>query len=300
MNFEVQLGRTIFPNPVLAASGTFGFGLDFPRVANAIGGIVTKAITVEPRAGNPPPRIYEFPGGIINSVGLENPGLKRFRAEILPRLARLKSRLIVNIAGFSIEEFGLLAESLSSERVDGFEVNVSCPNVAEGGALFGQDPKMVERVTRVVRQQTDKTVIVKLTANFIDPVETAKAALAGGADAVTLINTLFGLALQKDGTPFLGGRTGGISGPAIKHFALFCVDRVARAVAIPVIGCGGIMNGQDALDFISAGARLVQVGTASLRNPYAPLEVWCELRLLCRKNRFKNWADVIGRTGRSS
>jgi len=300
VNFAVTIGKTVFPNPVLAAAGTFGFGLNFPRVANAIGGVVTKAITLEPRPGNPPPRIYEFPGGIINSVGLENPGLVRFQTELLPRLQRLKSRLIVNIAASSVAEFGRLAEELSSARVDGFEVNVSCPNIAEAGVVFGQSPALVEKVTRTVRHKTAKTVIVKLTANFVDPVETAQAAAAAGADAVTLINTVFGLALDKLGRPFLGGRTGGVSGPAIKPLALFCVDRVAAAVKIPIIGCGGIMNGQDALDFISAGASLVQVGTASLRNPEAPLVVWQELKGLCRKNGFTSWAAVLGRTRRSS
>jgi dihydroorotate dehydrogenase (NAD+) catalytic subunit len=295
---EVTVGRIAFANPVLAASGTFEFGLKFPSVSNRLGGVVTKGITSAPRAGNPPPRIFEFPGGIINSVGLENPGVEVFCSDVLPKMARLRCRKIVNIAGFSTDEYGHLAERLEAEPVDALEVNVSCPNVKSGGTAFGQDPALVEKVTHLVRVRTRKTVIVKLTANFVDPVETAKAAEAAGADAVTLINTLFGLALDSEGRPFLGGRTGGVSGPALKPLALFCVDRVASAVQIPIIGCGGIMTGQDALEFLSAGARLVQVGTANLVSPDAALAVWTGLKSRCRKGRLRDWNQVVGRTRR--
>jgi dihydroorotate dehydrogenase (NAD+) catalytic subunit len=294
----VTIGRTAFANPVLAASGTFEFGLKFPSVANRLGGVVTKAITLQARAGNPPPRICEFPGGILNSVGLENPGVEKFCIEVVPRTAKLKCRVVVNIAGFTVEEYGELAARLDSEPVDALEVNVSCPNVREGGALFGQQPQVVEAVTALVRRRTARTVIVKLTANFVDPVETAKAAEAAGADGVTLINTLFGLALDENGRPFLGGRTGGVSGPALKPFALFCVDRVAAAVKIPIIGCGGIMDSRDALDFLNAGARMVQVGTASLVNPEAALGVWAGLQGSCRRNRVTGWEQIVGRTRR--
>jgi len=298
VNPQVIIGRTTFANPVLAASGTFEFGLKFPTVANRLGGVVTKAITLQPRVGNPPPRIYEFPGGILNSVGLENPGLEAFCADVVPRTRKLKCRVVVNIAGFSVAEYGELAARLDSEPVDALELNVSCPNVREGGALFGQQPRVVEAITALVRKRTTKTVIVKLTANFVDPAETAKAAEAGGADGVTLVNTLFGLALDANGRPFLGGRTGGVSGPALKPFALFCVDRVAVAVKMPVIGCGGVMNGEDALDFLSAGARMVQVGTASLVNPEAALDVWTGLKRYVQKNRLSNWDKVVGRARR--
>jgi dihydroorotate dehydrogenase (NAD+) catalytic subunit len=298
VNPRVTIGRTVFPNPVLAASGTFEFGLRFPAVANRLGGVATKAITLQPRTGNPPPRIYEFPGGILNSVGLENPGIEKFCAEVVPRTRKLKCRVVVNIAGFTADEYGELAARLDSEPVDALEVNVSCPNVKEGGALFGQQPSVVEAITALVRKRTAKTVIVKLTANFVDPVETAKAAEAAGADGVTIINTLFGLALDRDGRPFLGGRNGGVSGPALKPFALFCVDRVAAAVKIPVIGCGGIMDATDALDFLSSGARMVQVGTASLVNPEAALDVWAGLKTYAQKNRLSNWDRVVGRARR--
>ncbi len=300
MNPQVTIGKTTFANPVLAASGTFEFGLKFKSVANRLGGVVTKAITLQPRVGNPPPRIYEFPGGMLNSVGLENPGFEVFCREVVPHTRKLKCRVVVNIAGATVDEYGELAARLDSEPVDALEVNVSCPNVKEGGALFGQQPSVVEAITTLARRRTTKTVIVKLTANFVDPVETAKAAEAAGADAVTTINTLFGLALDGNGRPFLGGRNGGVSGPALKPFALFCVDRVAAAVKIPVIGCGGIMSTADAVDFLSAGARMVQVGTANLVNPEAALDVWNGLKAHAEQNDLGNWDAVVGRTRRRS
>ncbi|MEO0074093.1 MAG: dihydroorotate dehydrogenase [candidate division WOR-3 bacterium] len=284
MSWRVTIGRVEFASPVLTASGTWGFGLEFRAVSNRVAGIVTKGITLEPRAGNPPPRIWEFAGGIVNSVGLENPGVDEYIRTILPRQERLKCRVIVNIAGFSPEEYGQLAERLTQPRIDALEVNLSCPNVKEAGVMFGQSPKQVERITRLVRDATRKPVIVKLTANFVDPVVTAKAAADGGADAVTLINTLYALVLNPDGSRFLGGGSGGMSGPALKPFALFCVERVVSATGIPVIGSGGIMSGQDALDFMNAGACMVQVGSASLRNPSAPWQVQKELRRLLARS----------------
>jgi dihydroorotate dehydrogenase (NAD+) catalytic subunit len=298
VNSAVTIGRTVFQNPVLAASGTFGFGTRFADVADRLGGVVTKGVTLEPRQGNPPPRVSEFPGGIINSVGLENPGTKVFVDDILPTMKRLRCRIVVNIAGFAVDEYRELAMALDDARVDALEINVSCPNVKEGGTSFGQSPALVEKITGGVRATTKKTLIVKLTANFVDPVETARAAEAAGADAVTVINTLFGLALDEAGRPFLGGRNGGVSGPALKPFALYCVDRVAGAVRIPVIGCGGIMTGRDASDFLSAGARMVQVGTASMVNPRAALDVWHQLEVRCRQEHVKNWDEVVGRTRR--
>ncbi len=296
MNLTVRVAGLEFANPVLAASGTFGFGQAFPAVAARVGGIVTKAVTLEPRIGNPPPRIWEFPGGVINSVGLENPGLEAFCRDILPGLGARRSRLLVNVAGSAIDEYAEIVARLDPEPVDGFEINVSCPNVREGGAAFGQSPAAVERITRACRERTAKLLSVKLTANFVDPAETARAAASAGADAVTLINTLFGLALGPDGRPFLGGRTGGISGPALKHFALYCVDRVARAVKVPIIGSGGVMSGADAAEFLSAGASLVEVGTASLADPAAPANVAEELAQWCRANRVEDVSTIVGRT----
>lgn len=296
---SVLLAGVEFANPVLAASGTWEFGLRFAEVSNELGGIVTKGITLEPRAGNPPPRIAEFPGGILNSVGLENPGLATFISHFLPRMGGLRCQVIVNVAGSTPAEYAEIVEQLAHPRVDAFELNVSCPNVREGGAAFGASPAAVERITRLCRRRTKKPIIVKLTANFTDPAETARAAEAGGADAVTVLNTLFGLVLDADGRPFLGGRTGGISGPCLKPFALYCVDRVAPAVRIPVIGCGGVMTGADAADFLSAGARLVQVGTASLADPQAPGRVARELAALCRERRLRDWDDIVGRCRRT-
>jgi len=277
-----MLAGVKFRNPVIAASGTFGFGLEYRQIAQKLGGIVTKAITLEPRAGNPMPRIAEVCGGIVNSVGLENPGIQRFKTEILPRLRNLKSRLIVNIAGSKTDEFVQIAEMLEEDQITALELNLSCPNVREGGVLLGQNPKLVKNLTSAVRKRTRKLLIVKLTANFVDPAVTARAAEDSGADAVTVINTLFGLVLDENGQPLLGGRTGGLSGPAIKPFALFCVDRVAAAVKIPVIGCGGIMNGQDAYEFLCAGAKMVQVGTANLITPDRSWKIVRELAVICR------------------
>lgn len=286
MSYHVRIGMTTFANPVLAASGTFEFGLKFPEVSRRLGGVVTKGITLEPRAGNPPPRIAEFPGGILNSVGLENSGVEVLTTSTLPKMQQLGTRIVVNVAGFRPREFGRLVEHLEEHKVDAYELNLSCPNVKEGGAGFGQDPRLVKRITADVRKQTKRTVVVKLTANFVDPAETAQAAEDAGADAVTVINTLYGLVLDESCRPFLGGRSGGVSGPALKPFALYCVDRVTSRVKIPVIGCGGIASGRDALEFLACGARMVQVGTASLVNPRAALCIWLELKaLLARRQR---------------
>ncbi|MEO0022250.1 MAG: dihydroorotate dehydrogenase [candidate division WOR-3 bacterium] len=295
MNLEVILAGVKFRNPVIAASGTFGFGLEYRQIAQKLGGIVTKAITLQPRTGNPMPRIAEVCGGIVNSVGLENPGVQHFKTEILPHLRNLQSRLIVNIAGSKIDEFVQIAEMLEEDQITALELNLSCPNVREGGVLLGQNPKMVTNLISAVRKCTRKLLIVKLTANFVDPAVTARAAEDSGADAVTVINTLFGLVLDENGLPLLGGRTGGISGPAIKPFALFCVDRVAAAVKIPVIGCGGIMNGQDAYEFLCAGAKMVQVGTANLITPNRSWKIVRELTAIFRLKKIGSTQKTAGK-----
>jgi dihydroorotate dehydrogenase (NAD+) catalytic subunit len=297
MSFEVNIAGVKFSNPIIAAAGTFGFGIEFRRFAHCLGGVVTKALTLKPRSGNPVPRIAEFNSGLVNSVGLENPGLEVFTRNILPRMKGLKCRVLVNVAGEDVSEFVRMAEQLTDERIDGLELNLSCPNVKQGGVLLGQSPQMVEELTGAVRKRTRKLLVVKLTANFVDPAESAKAAEAGGADAVTVINTLFGLVLNDDGKPLLGGRTGGVSGPAIKPFALFCVDRVRAAVRVPVIGCGGIMNGKDAFDFFCAGASMVQVGTANLVEPGGAVRVAKEFKTLCQKKGIKGLEEIIGRAG---
>lgn len=275
----VRIGTVEFPNPILLASGTFGFGLEFPEVVRRMGGIVTKGVTLAPRAGNPPPRIWEVPGGIVNSVGLENPGVEAFRRDIAPQLQFAPAQVLVNVAGFTPEEYAQIIERIDGEAIAGFEINVSCPNVKEGGVAFGQNPGMVGRIVRKARRRTKKLLVTKLTANFVDPVLTARAAEDEGSDAVSLINTVAALVFdRRTGRPALGAGSGGLSGPAIRPFALYCVNRVVPAVKIPVIGGGGIMTGADAAEFLAAGARLVQVGSASLIDPGAGVRILEELR----------------------
>jgi dihydroorotate dehydrogenase (NAD+) catalytic subunit len=294
-SLSVRLGKIEFQNPVLLASGTFGFGLEFPDVVRRVGGIVTKAITLEPRVGNPPPRIWETPSGIINSVGLENPGLEEFAQHILLKLKFGQARVLVNVAGFSIDEYAEIVGRLDSDLVAGFELNVSCPNVKQGGVAFGQDPWMVARIVRQARKATGKLLVTKLTANFVDPVVTAQAAADEGSDAVSLINTVSALVIDRStGKPALGAKTGGLSGPAIQPFALYCVRRVAQAVKIPVIGGGGIVSGADAIDFLCAGAGLVQIGSASLVNPNAALDVIKGIRDYARRHKIKRIAEITG------
>lgn len=278
---NIKIKNLIFKNPIILASGTFGFSEKFISVANKMGGIITKGITYTSRVGNPPPRIYETSAGIINSVGLENPGVQKFCRDILPGLKLLKTNLIVNIAGNSVLEYKKLAELLQHDQIAGLEINVSCPNIRDKSnqKMIGQDPKLVYRVVSAVRKSTKKFIITKLTANFIDPLLTARAANDAGTDAICLINTLYGIAIDtKTGKPFLGGVTGGLSGPAIKPFALYCVWYVASKLKIPIIGCGGIMNGDDVLQYLYAGSKLVEIGSANLRNPYVGLDILQDLK----------------------
>lgn len=270
-----------FKNRVFLASGVFGFGLKYKRVTNRVGAIFTKGITIQPRNGNPPPRIYETSSGLINWVGLENPGVEDFCTQILPQLKKLKTRIFVNVAGFTVDEYGYIVERIGNE-IDGFELNISCPNVKEGGIAFGQDAKMASMVVARARKKTRLPLIVKLTPNFCDPLVIAKACVEAGADGISLINTVYAMAYDiKKRTPLI---TGGLSGPAIKPFALYCVNRV-RNVGVPIIGMGGITSGQDAYEFLLAGASAVAVGSVVLRNPYAPLKIIKELKkLIIRKH----------------
>lgn len=274
----IRIKNLTFKNPLLLASGTFSFGDKFMPVVNQMGGVITKGITRQPRMGNPMPRIWESASGILNSVGLENPGVDKFIKQILPKLKNLKTNLIVNISGNCVEDFEALTLKLLDSRIDGLEINVSCPNIRESNRMLGQDPKMVYKVVSAVRKNTDKFLITKLTANFVDPLETAQAAKDAGTDAVCLINTLYGMAIDiKTQKPVLGGMTGGLSGPAIKPFALYCVWYVASKLKLPIIGCGGVCSGNDVKEFICAGSKLVEIGSASLRNPYVGLEILKEL-----------------------
>jgi len=278
---DIKIKNLTFKNPIILASGTFGFGEKFISIVNKMGGVVTKGVTLKPRKGNPCPRIYETNSGILNSVGLENPGVDLFCKEILPKLESLKTNLIVNIAGNSILEYQNLVEILQHSRIDALEINVSCPNIKDkqNSHMIGQDPKLVYKVVSSVRKTTKKFIITKLTANFVDPLLTGQAAVDAGTDAICLINSLYGMAIDtKSGKPFLGGITGGLTGPAIKPFALYCVWYVASKLNIPIIGCGGITNANDIKEYLYAGSKLVEIGSANLRNPYAGLEILKELR----------------------
>ncbi len=273
IDLSVQLGPLELANPVLTASGTFGYGKEFEQFVdlNAIGGIVVKGISIEPRKGNPPQRIVETPCGMLNAIGLENVGLKRFLKEKVPYFQSIDCKVIVNILGDSIDEYAYLAEHLSGhDGIDALEVNISCPNVKKGGVAFGTDPDMAAAVTKAVRENTDLPVIVKLSPNVSDIVVMAKAVEAGGATAISLINTLIGMAIDaKSRKPVIANIIGGLSGPAIKPVALRMVWQVASNVSVPVIGIGGIGTAEDAIEFLLAGASAIQVGTANFYDPSA-------------------------------
>ncbi len=272
-DLKVKLGPLILKNPVLLASGTCGYGKELKDLIDLkrLGAIVVKGISLEPRKGNPPPRTHETPCGLLNAIGLENVGLEAFKNEKLPWLREHKLRTIVNILGNSVAEYQKMAEGLSGlEGVDAIEVNISCPNVKEGGVAFGTDPRAANEVTRAVKRACDLPVIVKLSPNVTDICEIARAVEDAGADCVSLINTILGMAIDIERRrPVLGNVFGGLSGPAIRPIAVRMVWQVARTVKIPVIGIGGISNFRDALEFLMAGASAVQVGTATLVDPGA-------------------------------
>lgn len=263
-----------FKNPLFLASGTFEYGLIYRNVTNKVGAVITKGITAEPRHGNPPPRICETSCGLINSVGLENPGVEVFCRDILPEMRKLKTRIFVNVAGFSVGDFVRIVGEIGN-GVDGFELNVSCPNVEQGGVAFGRDPKVCSEVVTEVRRTTKLPLIVKLTANFCDPLIVGRRCVEAGADGISLINTLHALAFDVDKKEIL--IKGGLSGPAIKPFALYCVNYL-RELGVPILGVGGIMSGRDVYEFLLAGASAVEIGSATLRDPYAPLRIIRELK----------------------
>ncbi|OQX10173.1 MAG: dihydroorotate dehydrogenase B catalytic subunit [Desulfobulbaceae bacterium A2] len=276
-DLSVRLGPLVLANPVLTASGTFGYGEEFAGLVRLerLGGVVTKGISLQPRAGNPPPRVVETACGMLNAIGLENVGLERFLSEKMDFLCRCGTRVIVNILGDSIEEYARLAAGLTGVTgIDALEVNISCPNVKHGGVAFGTVPAMAAAVTRAVRAASGLPLIVKLTPNVTDIVAVAQAVAEAGADAVSLINTLLGMAIDsRSRRPRLGNVVGGLSGPAIKPVALRMVWQVARAVNVPVIGIGGIASAEDAIEFLLAGASAVQVGTANFVHPGASEEI---------------------------
>jgi dihydroorotate dehydrogenase (NAD+) catalytic subunit len=295
---SVQIGKLRLKNPVMTASGTFGYGEEYAGYVdlNRLGAIVVKGLSLQPRLGNPPPRIMETAGGMLNAIGLQNIGVDAFIGEKLPFLEKYDVAVIANIYGESYAEYQKVARRLSSVKgVHALEVNVSCPNVRRGGLSFGADPKIAAMVTRKVKDETDLPVIVKLTPNVTDIAAIAQAVEKAGADAVSLINTLTGMSVDiRTRTAHLKNITGGLSGPAIRPVALRMVWQVVKRVSIPVIGIGGIMTAADALQFLIVGAKAVQVGTANFINPHATINILDGLQNYLHNNKLKNINDIIG------
>ncbi|HHW70729.1 MAG TPA: dihydroorotate dehydrogenase [Clostridiales bacterium] len=296
-NLAVNICGVQFKNPIIAASGTFGFGREFSNYIdiNRIGGITVTGITLQPKVGNPPPRIAETPSGILNSVGLQNPGVDYFLEVELPRLLTYDTGIIVNINGTTIDEYCKIAEKLSKYPIDLIELNISCPNVKEGGLAFGAHPDMVYEVTKAVKKSSTQPLVVKLTPNTSDIKETAKAAAEAGCNGLSLINTLIGMAIDINRRkPILANITGGLSGPAIKPVALRMVWEVKNTVDIPIIGMGGAMKGTDVVEFLLAGATGVGVGTANLVSPTACIDILEELTAYMIKNDIEDIDELIG------
>lgn len=298
MNLKVNIAGVELANPIIAASGTFGFGREYSELydLSEIGAISVKGLTKAPRAGNPPTRITETPGGILNSVGLQNPGVDVFIEKEIPFLRQYTCKIIANMAGSTFEDYCEMAEKLSDADVDMLEMNISCPNVKAGGAAFGTNPKTVYEITNMVRKYAKRPLIVKLSPNVSDITETAKAAEAGGADALSLINTLTGMAIDvKTKRPVLANVIGGLSGPCVKPVALRMVYQVHQAVNLPIIGMGGISSGTDAVEFLLAGSTAVSVGTANFTNPYACVNIRDELLAYMIEENVKNISDLTGK-----
>ena len=293
----VEVAGIRMATPIMGASGTFGFGMeyeDFLDLAD-VGAVVSKGITPKPRAGNGGVRIAETPAGMLNSIGLENPGIEAFCRDILPEAAKLPTAFIVNISAGTAEEYGEMAQMLDVDGVDGIEVNISCPNVKEGGIVFGTDPVQAARVTREVKQHTKKPVIVKLSPNVTDITQMARAVEDAGADAVSLINTLTGMVIDVEKRqPLLGNITGGLSGPAVKPIALRMVYQAAHAVSIPVIGMGGIQTGEDVAAFLLAGASAVEIGAENFANPRAIVEAAEGLEAYLERQGIEYARDLTG------
>jgi dihydroorotate dehydrogenase (NAD+) catalytic subunit len=300
MNLSVKIGNKTLPNPVGVASGTFGYGSEYEKLVDLrrLGAIYTKAVTLEPREGNELPRIVETPSGILNSIGLANVGVERFLAEKLPALAGRcgTCAIVANVAGADEEEYAAVVERLeSAPALWGYELNVSCPNVKHVGLAFGTDPIKTEQLTKKLRSPTKKPLIVKLTPNVTDIAVIAKAAEAGGADAVSCINTLIGMVIDtKTKRPFLPAGTGGLSGPAIRPIGVAMVYKVSRAVTIPVIGMGGIMSADDAIQYLLAGASAVQVGTGTFVDPGIPVKVLEGIEEYCKKEKIASLKELHG------
>lgn len=298
MGLAVEIGGLKLKNPVMTASGTFGYGEEYSEFLdlNMLGAVVVKGISLKPMEGNPPPRICETPCGMLNAIGLQNIGLKRFLKEKLPYLRQFDTKIIVNILGNTIREYVRLTKALDDAGVDAIELNVSCPNVKKGGIIFGTDKRALSKLVSKVKQSAGKSVLItKLSPNVSDITEFAIAAEESGSDALSLINTLRGMAIDiETRKPKLANITGGLSGPAIKPIALRMVWEASQSVRIPVIGIGGIINAQDAIEFMLAGATAIQVGTGNFINPMATIEIIRGIRSYSEGKNIDNIRDIIG------
>ena len=297
MNTKVNLAGVELKNPVMTASGTFGSGAEYSEFVdlNRLGAVVTKGVANVPWPGNPTPRIAEVYGGMLNAIGLQNPGIDVFAKRDIPFLKQYDTKIIVNVCGKTTEDYIEVVERLGDEPVDLLEINISCPNVKEGGIAFGQDPKAVEAITREVKKHAKQPIIMKLSPNVTDITVMAKAAEAGGADVLSLINTLTGMKIDINRRAFaIANKTGGMSGPAVKPVAVRMVYQVANAVSLPIIGMGGIATAEDALEFIMAGATAVSVGTANFYNPYATVEIAEGIENFMKKQKVEDIRELIG------
>ncbi len=299
MDLSVKIGSRTLPNPVGVASGTFGYGSEYEKLidVSALGAIFTKAITLQPRAGNEIPRIVETPAGILNSIGLANVGVDKFLKEKMEWLSKMPCAVIANIAGSTLEEYCNVVEKLETcQSIWGYEVNISCPNVKHGGLAFGTDPQQVQRLTSSLRKRTSKPLIVKLTPNVTDITVIAKAAQDSGADAVSCINTLVGMVIDvKKKAPVLPMKTGGLSGPAIRPVGVAMTYRVSHAVSIPVIGIGGIMNTDDALQYLLAGASAIQIGTGNFIDPQIAINILQGISDYMREENLQKITELHGK-----
>lgn len=298
VDLSIEIGKLKLKNPVLTASGTFGYGEEFADFIdlNRLGGIVVKGTTLHRREGNPYPRMAETPSGMLNAVGLQNKGVDHFIEEIYPRISHLDTNIIVNVSGSSIDDYVAVCEKLNPlDKVAAVEINISCPNVKQGGMGFGTTCSGAESVTRAVREAYDGTMIVKLTPNVTDITEIARAAEAAGADALSLTNTFLGMAIDVEKRrPMLSTITGGLSGPCIRPIAVRMVWQVAKAVKVPVVGLGGIMNGRDAIEFLLAGASAVQIGTANFVDPQVTIKTIDYIEDYLKRHHFSAVSQLIG------
>lgn len=297
MNTKVNIAGVEFKNPVTVASGTFGSGMEYGEFVdlNRLGAVTTKGVANIPWEGNPTPRIAETYGGMLNAIGLQNPGIDVFVNRDIPYLKQYDTKIIVNVCGRSEQDYCEVVERLADQPVDMLEINISCPNVKHGGIAFGQDPKLVEKITYELKKRAKQPVVMKLSPNVTDITEMARAAEAGGADALSLINTLTGMKIDINRRTFaIANKTGGMSGPAVKPVAVRMVYQVANAVKLPIIGMGGIATAEDALEFIMAGATMVSVGTANFHNPYATIEVIEGIEDYMKKYNVADIHELIG------